>query len=82
MLIQVLKAGKERNWSRFRSDVRWTGTSGLLLGRVNVDIFEGCLGGRIGLVGRVRCLDVSRSRGSMWSTGGSIGNGMFGVLLT
>ena len=38
VLIHVLKAGKESSWSLFKSEVRLTGTSGLLLGRVKVDM--------------------------------------------
>ena len=38
VLIHVLKAGKESNWSLSRSEVRLMGTSGLLSGRVKVDI--------------------------------------------
>ena len=82
MLIHVLKAGKERSWSLFRSEVRLTGTSGLLSGRVKVDITARFVFEMSGGVGKARCLAVSRSRDSMWSYQKITGVGRDGVLPT
>ena len=65
MSIQVLNAGKDRSWSSEISEVSRTGHSGLLFGRMNVDIVAVDRRGKFGVISEVKCLAISRDLDSI-----------------